>query len=355
MTPAQSNCIFGIETSCDETAASLINSQGSVLSNIVFSQIPLHRPYAGVVPEIASRNHVLYLPEIIKETLKSSGKEYSDIKTISVTYGPGLASSLLVGLSAAKGLAMSLNKNLILINHLEGHLFSPFIGKPMRIYSCCPFISLIVSGGHTCLLKVNAPGNYQLLGTTLDDAAGEAFDKGAVLLGLNYPGGPAIEQASIGGNQEYVKFPRPKIGKQTPTGSLNRDYCFSFSGLKTALLYYLKKQSGQKIIKHINDIAASYQETITDILISRLQLALHQQNVRFFSVVGGVAVNKRLRQKLKDLEQSTDSELMLAEKQYCTDNAAMIATSAWYNTGITGEQAWSTDVCPSLRLSPSVA
>ena len=234
--------VFGIETSCDETAAAIVVDGQEVLSSTVASQIELHRPYGGVVPEIASRNHVLSLPQVSDEALTEAGMSWSDIDIVAATYGPGLASSLLVGLSSGKGLALRLGKPFVGINHLEAHLYSVFLspGAP-NPNDIGPFVGLLVSGGHTCLIQVEKLGTFRLLGQTVDDAAGEAFDKGANLLGLEYPGGPAIEKCASGGKRDHVTFPRGLRNPKTRDGDvLDRRFCFSFSGLKTALLYHLR-------------------------------------------------------------------------------------------------------------------
>ncbi len=334
--------ILGIETSCDETAAAVVRNGREPLSNVVYSQIKLHRAYGGVVPEIASRKHVEILPSIVLQALTEAKLEWADLEAIAVTQGPGLASSLLVGLNAAKGLALRLGIPLIGINHLEGHLFSAFIGPEAPIFeSVCPFTALIVSGGHTTLLRVLGRGRYELLGSTIDDAAGEAFDKGSNLLGLGYPGGPAIDKASRGGNPDAVAFPR---GRQK--GEI---YAFSFSGLKTSLLYYLKQNPltpGDAL--RLADIAASYQEAIVDALVDRTLLAA--RDGRPVAVIGGVSLNKRLREKMNRAALEKGFPLMLSVPAYCTDNAAMIAAVAGHGLGLRGEPALNMDCEPRLGL-----
>ncbi len=334
--------ILGIETSCDETAAAVVRDGRVVLSNIVYSQIKLHRAYGGVVPEIASRKHVEIMPHVLQQAIDGASIRWSDVEAIAVTQGPGLASSLLVGLSAAKGLALRLGIPLIGINHLEGHLFSAFIGPDAPVFpDLCPFTALIVSGGHTTLLRVQGPGRYQLLGSTIDDAAGEAFDKGSNLLGLGYPGGPAIDKASRGGNPEAVDFPR---GRQK--GHL---FSFSFSGLKTALLYHLKQHpipAGDSA--RLADVAASYQEAIVDALLERTVVAA--RDGRPVAVVGGVSLNKRLREKLTLCSREKGFPLVLSAPAFCTDNAAMIAAVAHYGLGLRDESALHMDCEPRLEL-----
>ncbi|MEI6970071.1 MAG: tRNA (adenosine(37)-N6)-threonylcarbamoyltransferase complex transferase subunit TsaD [bacterium] len=343
--------ILGIETSCDETAAAVVRDGRDVLANVVFSQVDLHRPYGGVVPEVASRSHVTSLPDVIREAIERSGLGWQDIDAVAVTYGPGLASSLLVGLSSAKALAMRLGKPLIGINHLQAHIHSLFIGRdspdPREV---CPFIALVVSGGHTCLVRVEAPGRYVLLGQTMDDAAGEAFDKGANMLGLGYPGGPAIDRVARSGRADYVKFPRGRQLKDTArVGGLDVELCCSFSGLKTSLLYYLRDHplSGER--SEVPSIAASYQEAIVDTLVDRCRSAMRGE--RCLAAVGGVSLNGRLRTKLGDYAKSAGFRFLLAEPQYCADNAAMVAGLAGTGQGVSGPDVMSLDVDPNLDVA----
>ena len=249
--------ILGIETSCDETSVAIIKDQ-LLLSNVVISQLDIHKKYGGVVPEIASRNHEKNIIICLELAIKDSKIKLEDIDCISVTYGPGLLGALLVGINFAKGLSLSLNIPIIGINHMEGHLFAGFINRNMPKY---PFLCLLVSGGHTQICVINGFRDYKIVANTVDDAAGEAFDKGARLLGLDYPGGPAIEKSSKMGNNEYFKFPRPKVK--------NSKYNFSFSGLKTALLYETKKLGKEKTQELQSHLASSYQEAIIDVLIDR--------------------------------------------------------------------------------------
>lgn len=334
--------ILGLETSCDETAAAVVRNGREVLSNIVYSQIKLHRAYGGVVPEIACRKHVEILPGVLQQAVDGAQIGWSDVEALAVTQGPGLASSLLVGLSAAKGLALRLGKPLIGVNHLEGHLFSAFIGPGTPAFTdLCPFTALIVSGGHTTLLRVHGPGRYRLLGSTIDDAAGEAFDKGSNLLGLGYPGGPAIDKASRGGNPDAVAFPR---GKQKGDA-----FAFSFSGLKTALLYYLKQHPiPPGDTARLADVAASYQEAIVDALLERTLVAARDGHP--VAVVGGVSLNKRLREKLTAEAHEKGFPLYLSAPAFCTDNAAMIAAVAGHGLGLRGDGALQMDCEPRLEL-----
>jgi N6-L-threonylcarbamoyladenine synthase len=342
--------VLGIETSCDDTAAAIVRDGRHILSSVVSSQTALHRPYGGVVPEIASRSHVEALPSTIESAVRESGLDWSGIDAIAVTYGPGLATSLLVGFSTAKGLAMRLAKPLIAVNHLEAHLYSVFLGtNAPEIEKASPFLALIVSGGHTCLIQVEGLGQYKLLGQTIDDAAGEAFDKGANLLGLGYPGGPAIDKAARGGDPCFEQFPRGVQRRdKSRIGGLDPDLCFSFSGVKTALLYYLRKHPVAIGSPDFASVAASYQEAIVDSLVSRCSRAAGNGD----SIVagGGVALNSRLRAKLADLAADKNLRLLLAEPKLCADNAAMVAGLAGKGRGITGPEAMSLDVDSSLEI-----
>lgn len=345
--------ILGLETSCDETAAAVVRDGHEVLSNIVYTQIAHHRPYGGVVPEIASRQHVEHLPDVIAEAMAQSGIGWSNLDAIAVTHGPGLASSLLVGLAAAKGLALRLNIPLIGINHLEAHIYSAFIG-PDRIdpQALGPFLALIVSGGHTSFVKVEALGRYRLIGRTVDDAAGEAFDKGANLLKLGYPGGPAIDKAAREGNPAMVTFPRGFVHRLPGriTG-LEPKYCVSFSGLKTALLYYLRQHPlGPDPAAEVPDLAASYQEAIVDTLIQRAARATDDSKI--LAVVGGVSLNRRLREKLAIMAGKRRARLILAAPKYCTDNAAMVAGLAAHKVAghAPRRQIMTLDVDPNLGI-----
>ena len=297
--------ILGIETSCDETGVAICQDY-KILASYNKTQY-IHKKYGGVVPEIASREHEKFLPQIAKKVLKESKLNYSDLDAIAVTNGPGLMGSLLSGISFAKGLSQGLDIPIVPINHLEAHLNSVFIEFGDLIKP--PFINLLVSGGHTQLWMVQSDSKYNLLGETLDDACGEAFDKGSKTLGLDYPGGPEIEKLSKGGNNKLIDFPRPMIH--------DKSYNFSFSGLKTALINYIKKNDKYSP----NDIAASYQEAIVDTLVIKLNRAMYDFKIDTGIICGGVAANKRLRDKLKKL----DKKILFPSLKYCTDNADMIA------------------------------
>ncbi len=345
--------VLGIETSCDETSAAVVRDGRTVLSNVVFTQVARHRPYGGVVPEIASRCHVEEIAGIMRQAVQDAGLTWEQVDAVAVTYGPGLASSLLVGLSAAKALALRLGKPLLGVNHVEAHLYSLFLGpdapSPDAI---APLIVLMVSGGHTGLVRVAKVGSYKLLGQTLDDAAGEALDKGANLLKLGYPGGPAIEKAAAGGDPAHVKFPRGlrRGAAGELAGDLDRDLCFSFSGLKTSLLYYLKDHPEVLVNGTLKDVAASYQEAVFDALLIRLRRAVERHRVSAVGCVGGVARNGRLREKLERMAGEYGLRLVLARPEFCTDNAAMIAALAGTPGGVVRTAADDLDVQPDLVL-----
>ena len=322
--------ILGIESSCDETAAAVVSNGREVLSSVVHSQIASHRPWGGVVPEIASREHVGKFPVVAADAMGKSGVSWPDLDGIAVTHGPGLVSSLLIGLSGARALGQALGKPVWGVNHLEAHLAGMFLDPAApEPAAACPVLALMVSGGHSCLLEMLGVGHYRLLGTTLDDAAGECLDKGASLLGLGYPGGPVIERAAQGGNPAYVRFPRGlehAKDRKTDNG-LDFAMCLSFSGLKTALLYHLKNHPEDRE-KHLADLAASYQEAVMDSLALRAERALRATGARTMACVGGVAKNGVLRHKLEQLARQCQARLLLTPLAYCTDNAAMVAAAA---------------------------
>jgi len=308
--------ILGIESSCDETAGAICKD-GEIISNVVLSQV-IHKQFGGVIPEIASREHDSHITSIIQKTLDKANITLSDIEAIAVTYGAGLMGALLVGLNYAKGLSIALKIPFIGVNHLEGHLYASFISYPQMKY---PYLCFLVTGGHTQIWEVNSPGNYVLHSTTVDDAAGEAFDKGARILGLPYPGGPEIEKIAQNGNLEKYNFPMP-IVKNNP---LN----FSFSGLKTALLYKIRELSPNEIEAKKCTIAASYQEAILNTLFRQLNNVISITGIKQISIVGGVAANKRFREKANILKEEYNMEIYFPTAEYCTDNAAMIAVAGY--------------------------
>ena len=301
--------VLGIETSCDETAVSICKD-GEILSNIISSQT-VHSEFGGVVPEIASREHERLLNNIAIKAIKDASIKIDDIEGIAVTNGPGLAGSLLTGVSFAKGLALGLRVKIISINHLEAHIMANLLDKFNINF---PFLCLLVSGGHTQVWSINKLDDYVLLGETRDDAAGEAFDKGARIMGLGYPGGPEIEECAIDGNPKLIKFPRALIKSNKIE--------FSFSGVKTSLLYFMDSFSESKKYS-IADVAASYQQAIIDCLINKIELAIVQTGINIVTIAGGVAKNSVLRNQIK--KTFPKNKIIFPDMNYCTDNAAMIS------------------------------
>jgi len=312
--------LLAIETSCDETAAAVMHGP-QLLANTIATQ-EIHQLYGGVVPELASRAHVQRLVPVVQHTLAQARLAPADLDAIAVTYGPGLIGSLLVGVSFAKALALQLGVPLLGVNHMEGHLFSTNI-KPAGPEP--PFLSLIVSGGHTILTYVRDWGQYEILGQTQDDAAGEAFDKVAKILGLGYPGGPVVEKLAASGNPAAIQFPQARLKN---TGAR---LAFSFSGLKTAVLYYARKLPAAELEKQKADIAASFQLALINALVERVALAQTQFPVRAVALAGGVACNKTLRQAFAPFCAGRDLQLHFPEPIFCTDNAAMIARAAQFH------------------------
>jgi len=305
--------ILAVETSCDETAVAILSRPGKILASEIASQVNLHQRFGGVVPEVASRNHLIKIQPLIQRALEHAGCFPSDLDCIAATRGPGLLTSLLVGYSAAKGLAIAVDRPFIGVNHLEGHLLSPFFGSidgPGRS------VNLIVSGGHTLLIEMECVGRYRLLGRTVDDAAGEAFDKVAKLLGLPYPGGPEIDRLAKRGDPNRFDLPRSMLG--------SGDFNFSFSGLKTAVRYLVPKLKGD----FLADLCASFQEAVVDVLVRKTIRAVTACGTNVVSVSGGVSCNSRLRLKIANASQDAGVELKLADTSLCTDNAAMIAYTA---------------------------
>jgi putative glycoprotease GCP len=303
--------VLGIESSCDETAAAVVED-GKMRSNVIASQIKAHSKYGGVVPEIASRKHIEAINPVIEQALSDAGVGLSDIEGIAVTRGPGLIGSLLIGLTTAKALAYVLNIPLVGVNHLEGHITAAFLAEAVPQF---PFAALVVSGGHTNIYLVKNYHNFQLIGQTRDDAAGEAFDKAAKLLNLGYPGGVVIDKIAKGGNPQAVAFPRAM--KDSPD--------FSFSGLKTSLLTMLKKRGRDFSAEELPDIVASYQEAIVDVLVEKTVRAVQDNAIRQIVVCGGVAANGRLREKFAAAASINNIDLFIPPIILCTDNAAMIA------------------------------
>lgn len=310
--------ILGIDTSCDDTSASVVEDGRRMLSNIVSSQNRVHKKYGGIVPELASRRHIEMIWPVVKEALEVSGIRLNDLSGIAVCHGPGLIGSLLVGCCFAKAVSYSRGIPLLGVNHLEGHIFSAFLEERMPPF---PFLSLIVSGGHTSLIRVDNFGSYSELGRTRDDAAGEAYDKVAKLLGLGYPGGPVIDRLAQTGNPEFIPFPRPL---------LHGSHDFSFSGLKTAVRNYIKGEGAmdkELQTANISDICASFQRAVVDVLAAKAEACLKSEGLRHLTITGGVAANRELRLRMEDMADENDFELIIPPADLCTDNAAMIAAA----------------------------
>ena len=308
--------VLGIETSCDETAAAVVEDGRRALSDVVATQIELHRKWGGVVPELASRNHVMQVMPVVDEALTRAALTPDALDGIAVTSGPGLVGALLVGVQVAKALAVAWERPLVGVNHLEGHLVATFLAEPAPAF---PFLGLVVSGGHTSLYVAEAFGTYRLLGATRDDAAGEAFDKGAKLLGLPYPGGVAIDRLAKGGDTTHVRFPKAIVRRS--------DLDFSFSGIKTALLYHVRKH-GVPEGQALSDLCASYQEAIVAALVQKLFRAARRFQLGRVVLSGGVAANSRLRSAVEERARDyEDVEVFLPPVRLCTDNAAMIAVA----------------------------
>lgn len=330
--------ILGIESSCDETAAAVVKNGREVLSNIISSQIVIHRKFGGVVPEIASRKHIENIMPVIDEALTQAGVSLEQIDAVAVTYGPGLVGALLVGLSAAKSLAWAADKPLIGVNHLEGHVFANFLTDPELEP---PFMALVVSGGHTALLKVTGYNSFELLGQTRDDAAGEAFDKIARVMGLPYPGGPEIEKLAFNGNPHAIEFPIAK---------LDAPYEFSFSGLKSAVINYLhnQQQAGREVNRA--DVAASFQNAVVDALVRKAERAMKDTGYKKIVLAGGVSANKTLQNTLADAMQNMGTELVHPTSILCTDNAVMIACRGYFMYQAGMRSPLDLNAVPSLSL-----
>lgn len=321
--------ILGIESSCDETAAAVVKNGREVLSNVINTQIDLHKKYGGVVPEIASRKHIENIDAVVEEALVKAGVTIDNIDAVAVTYGPGLVGALLVGVSFAKGYSYAAHKPLVPVHHIKGHIMANFIAhKELEP----PFVCLVASGGHSHIVLVEDYTEFKILGRTRDDAAGEAFDKIARVIGLGYPGGPKVDKLAKEGNPEAVKFPRVRIDKD----SLD----FSFSGVKTAVINYLHKQEQSGIEVNKADIAASFQAAVTDVLVEHTIEAAEKYNINTIAIAGGVAANSELREKMTREAGKKNISVLFPPPVLCTDNAAMIACAGYYSylKGITAEQ-----------------
>ena len=335
--------ILGIETSCDETAASVVKNGRTVLSNIISSQIALHTLYGGVVPEIASRKHIEKINPVIRQALQEAQVTLNDIDAIGVTYGPGLVGALLVGVAEAKAIAYARNLPLVGVHHIEGHVSANYIEHPDLEP---PFLCLIVSGGHTHLVIVKDYGVFEILGRTRDDAAGEAFDKVARAIGLGYPGGPKIDKVSKEGDAEAIYFPKGKVA--------DSPYDFSFSGVKSAVLNYLNSANMQG--KEINraDVAASFQKSVVEVLVEHTMLAAENFHMNKVAIAGGVASNSALRSAMEEACRQKGFKFYRPSPVFCTDNGAMIGVAAYYEFLKGTRHGWDLNAVPSLRLGERI-
>ena len=335
--------ILAIETSCDETAAAVVENGREVRSNIISSQIDLHTLYGGVVPEIASRKHIEKTNQVAEEALRVAKKKLSDMDAIAVTYGPGLVGALLVGVSAAKAISFASGIPLIGVHHIEGHISANYIeNKELEP----PFVCLVVSGGHSHLVVVRDYGAYEILGRTRDDAAGEAFDKVARAIGLGYPGGPKIDKVSRQGNPQAISFPRAKVGDAV--------YDFSFSGLKSAVLNYLNSCEMKGIPVCQADVAASFQKAVVDVLVEHSMMAVEESGIKKFAIAGGVASNTALREALADACLEKGIAFYHPSPILCTDNAAMIGAAAYYEYKKGVRHGYDLNAVPNLKLGESI-
>jgi N6-L-threonylcarbamoyladenine synthase len=326
--------ILGIETSCDETAAAIVADGHDVIASVISSQIDLHARYGGVVPELASRAHVELLAPAVAQVLVESGLDGPDLDAVAATVGPGLAGALLVGVSTAKALSLVWDVPFVGVNHMEAHLYAAFLEEPALEL---PLLVLLVSGGHTMLVAMEAHGKYRLIGTTVDDAVGEAFDKVARFLGLGYPGGPAIDRLAAVGNPDAVPLPRPM-----PAG-----YDFSLSGLKTAVIRYVRAHPEVATA----DVAASFQRAAVDMLVDKARRAAVEIGANALVLGGGVAANSELRERVLDVCTEEGLQAFLPSREMCTDNAAMVAAAAWWRYNSDGATPLDVGVDPGLRLA----
>jgi N6-L-threonylcarbamoyladenine synthase len=326
--------VLGIETSCDETAAGIVEDGRRTLSSVVASQIDRHARFGGVVPEIASRAHLELINPVIAEALVEAGLDFDDLDAVAACAGPGLAGSLLVGVSAAKAIALAVGIPYVGVNHLEGHVYAAFLEEPDLEP---PLAVLLVSGGHTMIVAMEAHGRYRILGQTVDDAAGEAFDKVARFVGLGYPGGPAIDRLATKGDPEALTFPRPMLAE---------GYDFSFSGLKTAVINHVRKHPDVDLA----DLAASFQDAVVDVLVTKLLRAAEALGSATLVIGGGVAANSRLRTRLLDDAEKAGRRAFLPSPSLCTDNGAMIAAAAAWRLAADGPTGLDGGAVPGLRL-----
>lgn len=325
--------VLGIETSCDETGIAIYDQQQGLLSHVLYSQIPLHADYGGVVPELASRDHIRKTIPLIKQALAEAGCDATSIDGVAYTAGPGLAGALLVGAAIGRSLALAWGKPALAVHHMEGHLLAPMLEETPPQF---PFLALLVSGGHTQLVGVEGIGRYTLLGESIDDAAGEAFDKTAKLMGLDYPGGPLLAKLATQGNSKKYKFPRP----MTDRPGLD----FSFSGLKTAAANVIAKEGNSAEVQA--DIAASFQQAVVDTLVIKCERALAQTGYKRLVIAGGVSANISLREQLAQLLKRHGGEVFYPRKEFCTDNGAMIALAGFYRLAAGQQQDLTIGVTP---------
>lgn len=330
--------ILGIETSCDETAAAVVRGGTDIQSSIVSSQVDIHARYGGVVPEIASRAHNDLIIPVVAQALVEAGADGNDIDAVAATTGPGLIGALLVGVSAAKAFALSWGVPFVAVNHLEAHLYAALLEEPDLEF---PLVVLLVSGGHTMLVLMEGHGEYRLLGQTLDDAAGEAFDKVARFLGLGYPGGPAIDAEALHGDPEAIRFPR---------SMMDGSYDFSFSGLKTSVVNYVRKNPDASTA----DVSASFQAAVVDVLVAKARQAAKETGAKALALGGGVAANSLLRERFLGACVDDGVQGFLPSRAMCTDNAAMIAAAGWYLLDRNGPSGLDTGAKPNLKLIPNI-
>jgi N6-L-threonylcarbamoyladenine synthase len=326
--------ILGIETSCDETAAAIVDDGRNVRSSVVSSQSDLHARYGGVVPEVASRAHVELINDVISQSLVEAGATLGDLDAVAAVHGPGLAGALLVGVSAAKAIALATGRPYVGVNHHEAHVYAGLLEEPDLEP---PFVTLVVSGGHTLLIEMAAHGRYRVLGQTVDDAAGEAFDKVARFLGLGYPGGPAIDRLALEGDPTAIAFPRPMLDDGND---------FSFSGLKTAVVQYVRKHPDLEVA----DVAASFQTAVVDVLVTKLLRVAEEAGVETIVIGGGVAANSELRTRLIDEGLTSGLRVILPSISLCTDNAAMVASVAWWRLRADGPTPLDGGAYPALKI-----
>ena len=339
MTMTEDVLILGIESSCDETAAAVVRNGREVLSNVIASQIEIHTLYGGVVPEIASRNHMKKINQVIEEALEQAHVTLADITAIAVTYGPGLVGALLVGVGAAKAISYAAKKPLVGVHHIEGHIAANYIEHPDLEP---PFLCLVVSGGHTHLVEVGAYDSFTILGCTRDDAAGEAFDKVARVLGLGYPGGPKIDKIAREGDKDAIAFPRAKVA--------DAEYDFSFSGVKSAVLNYVNGAQMKGVDISVADVAASFQEAVVDVLATHAVHAAKSMEKDKIAMAGGVASNSALREKMRMVCEKENITLYYPSPVYCTDNAAMIAVAGYYEYCKGTRDGLDLNAVPNLKL-----